>query len=362
MNDQPSTGKTNDCASVSMKLHSDDLYIHYSLTHLYFFYNFDKIGVAQDSGGIIERDLQVTSQTDDNGSTKRKNGDVSEASKKTKPTLVMINSENESSTFALDANCSGSPMEQHQHNEVIDLTSDDQLSICQVQRRNFRYYLRDKCKSLTEVNPTSISGARRNCKGALEVGGKVELKIRVEAETGVDGNVCNDTGGEAEEDSERNSKTEDTNKTESKHCGVNDSDSESSLSSDSDEDLDKKPTAKNGLSAYEQLRAERIKRNIAKLVSQSRKIFSFFFLRSKVPLYFCNKHQPGVTWIFRQTKLLPTFQKEISSQVSQIAAMESNQKIPKESWQITLCLRKDDWHQANENATTTEKSVSSFHW
>lgn len=84
-------------------------------------------------------------------------------------------------------------------------------------------------------------------------------------------NTCAESKEEAQgntssdEDKERDRK--DDRVLESQSGEGNNSGSDSSATSDSDEEEEKTPTATNGLSAYEQLRAERIARNMARLVS-----------------------------------------------------------------------------------------------
>ena len=145
--------------------------------------------------------------------------------------------------------------DENQQREVIDLTNTDTVDQfnttmppCRKRRKTVRYNLRD-ARLDTPVSSTEIAvvtPVRRKTrynKPRCQYSSDLEPKT---TEAGKDGVA---------------SEGEDSDESEAFN-----SDDESKSESDCDEDMDKKPTAKNGLSAYEQLRLERIKRNNAKLV------------------------------------------------------------------------------------------------
>lgn len=129
--------------------------------------------------------------------------------------------------------------------EIIDLTSDDASIISdsngQKRKRNARYDLRDRAQC-----PNESTNAEQEAHASL-----------VHSTTSLfnDTESCDELDGESENDELDDTYTSLFNTTE---------DGESEFSDD--EDMDTKPKARNGLSAYELLRQERIERNNTKLV------------------------------------------------------------------------------------------------
>ena len=200
---------------------------------------------------------------------------------------------------------SGSSSDGHQQYDVIDLTSDTddpKESTYSQSRNSARYNLRQK-----KIGQDTLAGGklapapeRRRLRGKKSTAGQDSRYVK-QTQVYKDRKNCNDDkdNGNGSSGDEVGPSTGPGKKPAAKPTSEQLSDTDEETSSDSeenseDEDLDKKPAANNGLSAYEQLRLERIKRNNAKLV---RSHCSFYFhhliLNDYVPASFSS----GITWI-----------------------------------------------------------------
>jgi hypothetical protein len=131
--------------------------------------------------------------------------------------------------------------------DVVDLTDDARHAPLVKRRKNSRYSLRDKDPTTEDTNMSATFVIPTNTDtDQAELNRYADFKLKFERGK-------NNTEDESESEYSRFSKTDDDNL-------------ELSDFSDIDDDLNTKPTASNGLSAYEQLRLDRIQRNNAKLV------------------------------------------------------------------------------------------------
>ena len=153
---------------------------------------------------------------------------------------------------------------ENQQREVVDLTGDSDEDIYNVpvrqkkKRKHIRYKLRDDSKNQDSPKGAMIEMPTKPSSSTIDTNATPAEPPPINVtKLGEENSLCpkedmiNNDLNVAESTCSRFSTTDDNNE---------------SNSSDSDEDLDKKPAAKDGLSAYELLRQERIKRNIAKLV------------------------------------------------------------------------------------------------
>lgn len=150
------------------------------------------------------------------------------------------------STADSSADATGKKSKQ-QREEVIDLTADDgngTLPITQKSRKNGRYKLRH--------------GKNREKEETINI---------ISSKNEISPNNASESGEKRNPDS-REDLQKDTSESEcSRFSNTGNEDCQSQSDLNSDGDTEQKPAAENRPSAYELLRLERIKRNIARLVS-----------------------------------------------------------------------------------------------
>jgi hypothetical protein len=222
---------------------------------------------------------------------------------------------------------SNNQQQQQQQHEVIDLTNDedDDLNTCAKKRKNVRFSLRYRYSDERDRGSTSTNKLNAN---EVEIQGSSQPTDDHSDHAEFQLNDGIDTGKGLEEKNDKNetenchiteaAKSANRNGTESDSSRSEDTDDSESVSfcpSESDKDLDTKPKAKDGLSAYELLRLERIKRNVAKLVSDWIVLFQQEPLRAASIFTFVFTLQlAGVTWVQCHATKFPREETKATSQ------------------------------------------------